>query len=192
MNWPRRPSGACWVLVILTACTSTAERQAQINFCVEHIPDRMFETNRRYDYEQAITECLSGRFNWKLTAISSSEDVQQSLDRLVRLVNRDKAERQARADSLQREQTAHATKIRAALATARADSLTRWWKCEVAHVRMNTAGYMVWENLTTDCYHLYPSNGDSIFYRYINHQTFSDTAKIEYLQRQSRKARGRS
>ncbi len=79
---------------------------------------------------------------------------------------------------------------RRGLAKARVDSLTSWWKCEVAHVRMNTAGDMVWENLTTDCHNLYPSNGDEIFYQYINPQTFSDPAKIDYLQRQSRKIRG--
>ena len=72
---------------------------------------------------------------------------------------------------------------------ARVDSLTRWWKCEVAHVRMKTAGDMVWANLTTDCYNLYPSNGDEIFYQYINPRTFSDPAKMDYLQRQSRKVR---
>ena len=75
------------------------------------------------------------------------------------------------------------------LARARVDSLNRWWKCELTHVRSNSMGETVWENLTTDCDNLYPSNGDSIFYQYINAQTFSDPAKIEYLQRQSRKAR---
>jgi hypothetical protein len=78
---------------------------------------------------------------------------------------------------------------RRALAKARVDSLTSWSKCEVAHLRTNTMGDVVWENLTTDCYNLYPSNGDRIFYRYINRETFSDPAKIEYLQKQSRKIR---
>ena len=43
---------------------------------------------------------------------------------------------------------------RRGLAKARVDSLTSWWKCEVAHVKVNTAGDMVWENLTTDCYNI--------------------------------------
>ena len=97
------------------------------------------------------------------------------------------AERESSNAQAARDSVAQAR--RRGLARARVDSLTNWWKCEVAHVRMNTAGDMVWENLTTDCYNLYPSNGDSIFYRYINRETFSDSAKIDYLQRQSRKVR---
>jgi len=180
---------ACSAAVILIACTSAAERRAEISFCVERIPDRVFETNYRSDYERILTECLSGRFNWKLTAINDSKEVQHYVDELVRLANREKAEKRARADSVQQAEVAQAAKARRGLAGARVDSLTRWWTCELSHVRGNSMGETVWENLTTDCYTLYPSNGDSIFYQYINPQTFSDPAKIEYLQRQSRKAR---
>jgi len=183
MNCTGRSAGAYWALVILTACTSAAERQAQIAFCMGHIPDQMFETNSRYGYEGVMTECLSGRFGWKLTAISGSKDVQRALDEIVRLRNTEKAEQAAKADSLQRKVAG----VRQAVAKARVDSLYKWSKCELAHVHTNTMGEPQFENLTTDCYSLYPSNGDSIFYGYINPQTFSDTAKIRYLQRQSRK-----
>ena len=101
----------------------------------------------------------------------------------VKAVERESLDAQAARDSA-------AQSRRRGLAKARVDSLTQWWKFEVAHVSMNTAGDMVWENLTTDCYDLYPSNGDEIFYQYINPRTFSDAAKIDYLQRQSRKVRG--
>lgn len=102
----------------------------------------------------------------------------------VKAVERESLNAQAARDSA-------AQTRRRALVRARVDSLTKWSTCEVAHVKMNTMGDMIWENLTTDCYNLYPSNGDEIFYQYINPQTFSDTAKIHYLQRQSRKARGK-